>query len=193
MQEKKEQEATLAFAEQLRRAAAVQINLIAPESPVFQIATDDQPSKGNADASVTIVEFTDFQCPSCAQQHPVLERLVSEFGNRVRLVVRDFPLSQHADAPKAAEAAEAAREQGKYWEYVAVLFRNQSALEVNKLKQYATELGLDRARFDAALDSRKFAEKVERDVLDGQKLGSQRHADVLHQWQTRFRQILRGL
>lgn len=171
MQEKKEQEATLAYAEELRRAAVVQINLVAPESPVFQIATDDQPSKGNVDASVTIVTFTDFQCPSCAQQHPVLERLVSEFGNRVRLVVRDFPLSQHADAPKAAEAAEAAREQGKYWEYVAVLFRNQSALEVNKLKQYATELGLDRARFDAALDTRKFAEKVERDVLDGQKLG----------------------
>ena len=171
MQEKKEQEATLAYAEQLRRAAAVQINLVAPESPVFQIATDDQPSKGGANASVTIIEFTDFQCPSCAQQHPVLERLVSEFGNRVRLVVRDFPLSQHADAPKAAEAAEAAREQGKYWEYVALLFRNQSALDVNKLKQYATDLGLDRARFDAALDSRKFADKVERDVLDGQKLG----------------------
>lgn len=171
MQENKEREATLAFAEQLRRASVVQINLVAPESPVFQISTDDQPSKGSADALVTIVEFTDFQCPSCAQQHPVLEQLVSEFGNRVRLVVRDFPLSQHADAPKAAEAAEAAREQGKYWEYVAVLFRNQSALEVNKLKQYANELGLDRARFDAALDSSKFAEKVERDVLDGQKLG----------------------
>jgi len=171
MQEKREQEATLAFAEQLRRVSAVQINLNAPESPVFQISTDDQPSKGNADSKVTIVEFTDFQCPSCAQQHPVLERLVSEFGNRVRLVVRDFPLSQHADAPKAAEAAEAAREQGKYWEYAALLFRNQSALDVNKLKPYATDLGLDRARFDAALDSRKFAEKVERDVIDGQKLG----------------------
>jgi protein-disulfide isomerase len=171
MQEKKEQEATLAFADQLRRASVVQINLSAPESPVFQIATDDQPSKGNANASVTIVEFTDFQCPSCAQQHPVIERIVNEFGNRVRFVVRDFPLSQHAAAPKAAEAAEAAREQGKYWEYVAVLFRNQSALEVNKLKQYATELGLDRARFDAALDSSKFAEKIERDVTDGQRLG----------------------
>ncbi len=96
---------------------------------------------------------------------------MSEFGDRVRLVVRDFPLSQHANAPKAAEAAEAAREQGKYWEYVAVLFRNQSALEVDKLKQYASELGLDRARFDASLDSGKFAEKVQRDVLDGRKLG----------------------
>ena len=171
IQENKEQEATRAFAEQLRRASTVQINLTAPDSPVFAIATDDQPSKGNADASVTIVEFTDFQCPSCAQQHPVIERIVSEFGNRVRLVVRDFPLSQHANAPKAAEAAEAAREQGKYWEYIAVLFRNQSALEVDKLRQYASELGLDRARFDASLDSGKFAEKVQRDVLDGQKLG----------------------
>lgn len=171
IQENKEQEATRAYAEQLRKAATVQVNLAAPESPVFEIATDDQPSKGNANASVTIVEFTDFQCPSCAQQHPVIERIVNEFGNRVRLVVRDFPLSQHAQAPKAAEAAEAAREQGKYWEYIAVLFRNQSALEVDKLRQYASELGLDRARFDASVNSGKFAEKVQRDVLDGEKLG----------------------
>jgi protein-disulfide isomerase len=171
MQENKEQEATLAFAQQLRRASAVQVNLPAPESPVFEISTEDQPAKGNANASVTIVEFTDFQCPSCAQQHPVMERIVSEFGNSVRFVVRDFPLSQHANAPKAAEAAEAAREQGKYWEYITILFRNQSALGVDKLKQYATEVGLDRARFDASLDSGKFAEKVQRDMLEGDKLG----------------------
>jgi protein-disulfide isomerase len=171
MRERKEQEATLAFAEQLRRASKVEINLTAPESPAFSIATDDQPVKGNANASVTIVEFTDFQCPSCARQHPVLERIVSEFGDRVRLVVRDFPLSQHADARKAAEAAEAAREQSKYWEYVSVLFRNQSAVGTEKLRQYATEIGLDRARFDASLDSGKFAEKVQRDLVDGRKLG----------------------
>jgi len=171
MQERKEQEATVAYAEQLRRASKTEINLTAPESPSFSIATDDQPAKGTAKASVTIVEFTDFQCPSCARQHPVLERIVNEFGDRVRLVVRDFPLSQHADARKAAEAAEAAREQGKYWEYVAVLFRNQSALGVDKLRQYATEVGLDRTKFDASLDSGKFAENVQRDVIDGHKLG----------------------
>ena len=171
MQESREQEATLAFADKLRRASVVQINLSAPQSPVFQISTDDQPAKGNSSAPVTVIEFTDFQCPSCAQQHPVLERIVSEFGDRVRLVVRDFPLSQHPNAPKAAEAAEAAREQGKYWEYVTVLFRNQSALSVENLKQYASDLGLDRARFDASLESGKFAEKVQRDVLDGRKLG----------------------
>ena len=171
MKERKEQEATLAFAEQLRRASTIQINLTAPQSPAFSIATDDQPAKGTANASVTIVEFTDFECPSCARQHPVMERIVSEFGDRVRLVVRDFPLSQHANARKAAEAAEAAREQGKYWEYVNVLFRNQPALGVDKLKQYATNLGLDRARFDASLDSGKFAEKIQRDLVDGRRLG----------------------
>jgi protein-disulfide isomerase len=171
MQEQKEDEATVAYAAQLRRASTVQINLTAPESPSFTIATDDQPVKGTAKAVVTIVEFTDFECPSCARQHPILDQIVNEFGDRVRLVVRDFPLSQHANARKAAEAAEAAREQGKYWEYAAVLFRNQSALGVDKLRQYASELGLDRARFDASLDSGKFAEKVQRDVMDGHKLG----------------------
>ena len=171
IKEQKEQEATLAYAEQLRRASTVQVNLTAPESPAFSIATDDQPVKGNAKALVTIVEFTDFECPSCAQQHPVLERIMSEFGDRVRLVVRDFPLSQHTNARKAAEAAEAAREQGKYWEYVSVLFRNQSALGVDKLRQYATEVGLDRTRFDASLDSGKFTEKIQRDLIDGRKLG----------------------
>jgi protein-disulfide isomerase len=171
LQEQKEQEATLAFAGQLRKAATIQVNLTAPESPAFSIATDDQPVKGTAKALVTIVEFTDFECPSCARQHPVLEKIMTEFGDRVRLVVRDFPLSQHANARKAAEAAEAAREQGKYWEYAGVLFRNQSALGVDKLRQYATDLGLDRARFDAALESSKFAEKVQRDVIDGHKLG----------------------
>lgn len=171
LQERKENEAIIAYAAQLRRAAKVETSLTAPESPSFEIATDDQPVKGTANASVTIVAFTDFECPSCARQHPVLEKIVTEFGDRVRLVVRDFPLTQHANARKAAEAAEAAREQGKYWEYAGVLFRNQSALGVDKLRQYATDLGLDRARFDASLDSGKFAEKVQRDVIDGHKLG----------------------
>ena len=171
LQDRKENEATAAYAAQLRRAAKVETNLTAPESPSFEIATDDQPVKGTANASVTIVAFTDFECPSCAKQHPVLERIMTEFGDRVKLVVRDFPLTQHPNARKAAEAAEAAREQGKYWEYAGVLFRNQSALGIDKLRQYATEVGLDRARFDASLDSGKFAEKVQRDVIDGHKLG----------------------
>lgn len=157
-----------AFVEKLRGSATIEVFLIAPESPVFTVSTTDQPSLGRADAPVTIVAFTDYQCPSCAAVHPVLERLAKEYGEKVRLVTRDFPLSQHAEAFKAAEAA---REQGKYWEYVQILLRNQSALSVEKLKEYANELALDRTRFDSALDSGKFVEAVQRDVEDGMKLG----------------------
>ncbi len=160
-----------AFASQLQRSAQVQIFLTAPVEPVYQIAIDDQPTKGNPNATVTVVEFTDFQCPSCSQQHPILERLIAEYGTQVKFVLRDFPLSQHENAAKAAEAAEAAREQGKFWEYVTLLFRNQSALQVDKLKAYATELKLDRTKFDAAVDAGKFRDKVQRDTLDGQKVG----------------------
>ncbi|HEU4869374.1 MAG TPA: thioredoxin domain-containing protein [Pyrinomonadaceae bacterium] len=164
-------QAERAFVEKLRAAATIQTFLVAPESPVFKISTTDQPSLGKADAPVTIVAFTDYQCPSCAAMHPELERLVKEYGDKVRLVTRDFPLSQHTEAFKAAEAAEAARDQGKYWEYIQILLRNQSALTVDKLKGYASELALDRARFDSALDSGKFAESVQRDIEDGMKLG----------------------
>jgi protein-disulfide isomerase/copper chaperone CopZ len=171
LQERENQQANAAFAQRLRAAAQVQTFLTPPEPPVYTISTDDQPMKGNPAAKVTIVEFTDFQCPSCAQAQPILERIADEYADRVRFVVRDFPLSQHAQAMKAAEAAEAAREQGKYWEYVALLFRNQSALQVEKLKEYATQLGLDRAKFDAALDSGRFTDKVHRDMLEGQRVG----------------------
>jgi len=164
-------QAERAFVEKLRAAATIKSFLVKPESPVFSISTTDQPSLGKADAPVTIVAFTDYQCPSCAAMHPELERLVKEYGDKVRLVTRDFPLSQHAEAFKAAEAAEAARDQGKYWEYSQILLHNQSALTVDKLKAYASELALDRTKFDSALDSGKFAESVQRDIDDGMKLG----------------------
>ena len=164
-------QAERAFVEKLRAAATIQSFLVAPESPVFSISTTDQPSLGKVDAPVTIVAFTDYQCPSCAAMHPELERLVKEYGDKIRLVTRDFPLSQHTEAFKAAEAAEAARDQGKYWEYIQILLHNQSALTIDKLKGYASELALDRTKFDSALDSGKFAESVQRDIEDGMKLG----------------------
>ena len=101
----------------------------------------------------------------------MLEEVAKEFGDKVKLVVRNFPLAQHSRAFKAAEASEAAREQGKYWEYSALLFANQKALEVPRLKEYATRLGLDRAKFDAALDSGRFSSRVKRDLADGERIG----------------------
>ncbi|HWS89310.1 MAG TPA: thioredoxin domain-containing protein [Pyrinomonadaceae bacterium] len=171
LQGQEQQKLERAFVERLRNGASVQTFITPPAPPVFQIATDDQPAKGKEGAAVTVVEFTDYQCPSCAAAQPVLERLIAEYGDRVRFVVRDFPLNMHPEARKAAEAAEAARAQGKYWDFTAILFRNQSQLKPEQLKQYAQVLGLDRAKFDAALDNGTFAEKVERDLIDGQKFG----------------------
>jgi protein-disulfide isomerase len=171
LQEQQQQSVMSAFADQLRRGAALQMFLREPPLPVYQISTDDQPSRGVATAPVTLVEFTDFQCPSCAAMEPVIERIMTEYGGRVRLVVRDFPLTQHENAFKAAEAAEAARAQGKYWEYAHLLFINQKALEVPKLKEYATQVGLDRQKFDAVLDSGQLADKVQADSVEGTRIG----------------------
>ncbi|MGH9763962.1 MAG: DsbA family protein, partial [Blastocatellia bacterium] len=171
LQRQEDRKAETAYASDLRKAAKIELFLKPPDTPTFKIATDDQPSKGPDNAPVTVVEFTDYQCPSCAAEEPILERLVREYGGRARLVVRDFPLEQHENAFKAAVAAEAAREQGKYWEYTDLLFHNQSALTVDKLKDYASRIGLDRKKFDADLDSNKFASQVQRDLQEGMKLG----------------------
>lgn len=163
--------AEAAYAEELRKGAAVEVFLKPPEPPVLDISIEDRPWTGGANASVTIVEFTDFECPSCAATQPVLEEVVKEFGDRVKLVAHSFPLDQHKHAFKAAEAAEAAREQGKYWEYATLLFKNQKELEADKLKEYASQAGLDRKRFDAALDSSRFADKVKHELSEGDRVG----------------------
>ncbi len=157
--------------QRLRAAASLQVLLTEPEPPVQAVSTDDDPARGDASAPVTVVVFTDFQCTACAATHPVVEEALKPYGNRVRLVVRDFPLPTHNNARKAAEAAAAAAAQGKFFEYTAVLFKNQTALDVPSLKKYAADLGLDTARFNAALDSGQYAAEVEHDVEDGQDYG----------------------
>jgi protein-disulfide isomerase len=159
------------FAQRLRAGATLQNFLIEPQPPVLAISADDDPSRGDKGAPVTVVVFTDFQCPSCAAMHPVIDETLKTYGNRVRLVVRDFPLVIHAQARKAAEAANAANAQGKFFEYITVLFKNQSALDVASLKKYATDLGLARAQFDAALDSGQYAAEVNNDLADGEAYG----------------------
>lgn len=155
----------------LRTGANIRLLISEPPLPVQSISVDDDPVRGEANAPVTIVEFTDFQCPSCAAMHPILEEVLKTYGPKVRLVVRDFPLSMHANARKAAEAANAAHAQGKFFEYIALLFKRQDALDVPSLKKYASELGLDRARFDAALDGGKYAAEVKHDIDDGELYG----------------------
>jgi protein-disulfide isomerase len=155
----------------LRKGSDIRWLITEPPELVQNISVDDDPTRGEATAPVTVVEFTDFQCPACAAMHPVLEEVLKSYGNKVRFVVRDFPLNQHEWARKAAEAANAANAQGKFFEYIAVLFKNQKALDVPNLKKYASQIGLDRARFDAALDRGMYAAEVQKDVEDGEMYG----------------------
>lgn len=157
--------------ERLRRAANVRLLIQEPLAPAQLISVDNDPSRGPATAPVTIVEFTDFQCPACAAMHPILEEVLKSYGDKVRLVIRDFPLAIHANARKAAEAANAAHAQGKFFEYASLLFQRQNSLDPASLKKYATELGLDRTRFDAELDKGAYAAEVQHDLIDGENYG----------------------
>ena len=171
LQEQDRQRLESALSERLRTGAAIRFLVSEPPLPVQTISVDDDPARGDANAPVTIVEFTDFQCPSCAAMLPILDEMLKSYGNKVRLVVRDFPLPMHANARKAAEAAAAANAQGKFFEYTALLFKRQNALDVPSLKKYASELGLDRTRFDAALDAGTYAAEVKHDIADGELYG----------------------
>jgi len=159
------------LSEKLRKSANIRWLISEPPQPVQNISVDDDPARGAANAPVTVVEFTDFQCPACAAMHPVLDEVLKSYGDKVRFVVRDFPLNQHENARKAAEAANAANAQGKFFEYIAVLFQHQKALDVASLKKYASDLGLDRAKFDAALDRGVYAAEVKHDIDDGEIYG----------------------
>jgi protein-disulfide isomerase len=159
------------LSERLRKNADIRWLITEPQAPIQAISADDDPSIGPSGAPVTIVEFTDFQCPACAAMHPVLEEALKAYGDRVRFVVRDFPLQQHEWARKAAEAANAAKAQGKFFEYAALLFQRQKALDVTSLKKYASELGLDRVKFDAELDKGVYAAEVKHDMDDGEIYG----------------------
>ena len=132
---------------------------------------DDDPFKGGVDAKVTIVEFSDFQCPACEDAYPVIKQLASDYGDRIKIVYRDFPLSQHYFAFKAAEAGNCANEQGKFWELHDMMFENQDNLGVDSLKGYAAGLGLDTAKFNSCLDTGKYASEVSDDLADGAAAG----------------------
>lgn len=126
--------------------------------------------RGAPMAPVTIVEFSDFQCPFCGAAHPDLARLLREFDGQVKLVFKHFPLSAHSRAVPAARAAEAAAKQGKFWEMHDVLFEHQRALEDADLERYAQMIGLDMERFKADFASKEVEERVDADRKQGESL-----------------------
>jgi protein-disulfide isomerase len=152
-----------------KKGTSVRVLLDPPRQPVGVEPTD--PVKGPAAAPITIVEYSDYQCPFCARVNPTLDRVVQTYGDKVKIVFKDFPLPNHPEAPKASEAAHCAGEQGKYWEMHDRLFANQQALQVAQLKQYATALAVDITAFNECLDSGKHANRVAENMRAGEALG----------------------
>ncbi|MET0343507.1 MAG: thioredoxin domain-containing protein [Polyangiales bacterium] len=125
------------------------------------------PVKGEPMAKVTIVEFSDFECPHCGAAHPILSRTVEEFQGKVNLVFKHFPLDSHKNAAPAARAAVAAQAQGKFWPLADLLFENQRALTPEKIRELAKKVGVDVSKFDAELASADVQARVDADKKDG--------------------------
>lgn len=150
-------------------------NLAAQNAPSrVEVGVDDDYVKGDPNAPITIVEFSDFECPFCArfysQTLPSIQQKYIDTG-KVKFVYRDFPLGFHKNAQKAAEAAQCAGDQGKYWEFHDKIFENQPSLNLENLKKWAMELNLDVNEFNQCLDSGKYYDEVQQDMKDGTAAG----------------------
>jgi protein-disulfide isomerase len=135
------------------------------------VATSGHPVRGNANAPVTLVEFSDFECPYCGGLFPTLKQIEETYRGKVRIVYRQYPLASHPRAQKAAEASLCANEQRRFWDFHDALFANQKDLTVEALKRRANELKLDAKAFEQCLTSGRHAETVRRDIQEGSQLG----------------------
>jgi protein-disulfide isomerase len=137
-----------------------------------EVSTDGDPSLGPENAPVTIIEFSDFQCPYCEVWYKqVYQQLLASYPTQIRLVYRDLPLPMHPQAVPAAEAAECANEQGAFWKYHDLLFEQQYGLDRAAYEHYAADLGLDSKSFAACLDSHRYQAEIQADANDANSVG----------------------
>jgi protein-disulfide isomerase len=141
------------------------------DTQIYKVDPGSSPSKGAKGAPLQVVIFSDFQCPFCSRVEPTLKQMEKEYGGKVRMVWKNYPLPFHNNAEPAAEAAEAAGAQGKFWEMHDKLFANQSALDRPSLEKYAGELGLNMAKFKADLDAQKYKSVIESESKEGSAVG----------------------
>lgn len=138
----------------------------------YDLPVGKSPLKGPENAPVTIVEFSDYQCPFCARSEPLINDVLKEYPTQVRLVYKHFPLTAiHPNAMGAAQAAAAAQKQGKFWQMHELLFANQRALQPEQLKSYAQQVGLDVAKFEADMASPEVKSAIQEDMQLAQKVG----------------------
>lgn len=133
--------------------------------------SENNPQKGPKDAPVTIIEYSDFQCPYCQRAEETARQVFDAYEGKVRIVFKQFPLSFHPNARNAANASLCANEEGKFWEMHDLLFKNQDKLSVDDLKKYAKQLRLDTKTFDSCLESNKYNSVIDADIADGTSFG----------------------
>jgi protein-disulfide isomerase len=159
--------ARAAFIANLRAQAKINVMLMPPSASV-NIA--HAYTKGSQDAPVLFVEFADYECPYCQKVNPQIEELKKDYGDKIAIVYKDFPLPMHHSSEKAAEAARCAGEQGKFWEYHDVLFYSKQ-VDIDSLKEHARVLKLNEEAFDTCLDSGSETKAVKQDLEEGKSLG----------------------
>jgi len=158
----------MSFFEGVKKEQKVKVLMLPPR---YQVEAKG-PTKGSKSAPITIVEYSDYQCPYCIEAEKTVNELLKDYPDKIRLVYRDFPLPMHPLAPKAAEASHCADAQGKYWELHDKMFAAQGKLEVVDLKKYAREVqGLDGDTFDKCLDNGDMKKRVDENHAAGAKMG----------------------
>lgn len=167
LEQQRHAEAQQAFVQGLREKAEVHVDI---EPPRIAVAAEG-PSRGPGGAPVTIVEFSDYQCPFCKRAEPTVEQLLKRYPEQVRVVYRHFPLDGHAEARPAAEAAACAEDQGKFWEYHKLVFQNSPKLAKEDLRELAGKAALDVAAFDACVAEGRHKAKVQADLEAGREAG----------------------
>jgi protein-disulfide isomerase len=164
------QKQAAAFFQKMEKDHNIKVTVAKPVKPKKNVEAKG-PARGAENAPVTIIEFSDFQCPYCGRAYETIEEVMKNYGGKVRLVYRQFPLNIHQNAQKAAEASLCAGDQNKFWEMYSTLFQHQGSLEVEHLKEYAKQLGLDADKFNKCVDSGEKASAVSADMAAGEAAG----------------------
>lgn len=172
MKDQKKEEMVQAAVAKLTRGSPVEVYFKKPKSNI-QVDAGSSPSTGSDSAKVTIIEFSDFQCPFCSRAAKTVSEIKKKYGNKIKLVFKHFPLPMHQQAGPASEASMCVFEQNKdkFWKFHDMAFDKQSALDNDSLVKYAKAVGADEKKFKECFDSKKFADAVKADVAYGEKLG----------------------
>ncbi len=173
LEKEKKQQAIDSWIAKKTQGSPVEVYLARPTRPVKDVPVGDSPFMGKADAKVTIVEFSDFQCPFCSRGSEIMGQLKKKYGDKIKVVFKHFPLPFHTMAPLASEAALCAEEQkkGNFWKLHDLMFADQQNLLQGGLVEKAKKIGINEPEFSKCLNSRKFKKVVDADMALGQKVG----------------------